>query len=148
MILVSSITLKMMLSIYLFICVICMKSQPTSRTPCIKLLLWSGIIFIALLIYPCLIISKRPSLVFVFLYHHPPPVLATSVVGIIVWRQGAKVLLNKPTDTSTPHSLDGKWQIQEVVDVLLYHTRALNSSVLVALSDIGSTPANPTKHTM
>ena len=45
--------------------------------------------------------------------------------------------MNKPPDTSPLLCSDGKCCIQEIVGVLLYHARALNSNPLVFLSDIG-----------
>ena len=61
---------------------------------------------------------------------------------------GAKIQLSKLSNTSTPLPLGSKERIQEVVDVLLYHTRALNSPALASLSEIGTTQANPTVHTL
>ena len=42
---------------------------------------------------------------------------------------------------------DGKRRIQEVVGVLLYHTRVLNCPALVSLSDIGTEQAQPMTNT-
>ena len=55
--------------------------------------------------------------------------------------------MNKPPDFSPTLSSDGKRRIQEVIGVILYHTRALNSSALVALSSIGTEQVTPTEFT-
>ena len=52
--------------------------------------------------------------------------------------------MNKPQDCLANLSSDGKRRIQEVVAVILYHPRALNSLALVALSSIGTEQATPT----
>ena len=61
-----------------------------------------------------------------------------------IWK---KVQRNKPPDLPPNLSSDGKRYIQEVVGVILYHARALNSPVLVALSCIGTEQATPTEFT-
>ena len=60
---------------------------------------------------------------------------------------GKKVQMNKPPDLPPNLSSDGKRYIQEVVGVILYHARALNSPALVALSCIGTEQATPTEFT-
>ena len=48
----------------------------------------------------------------------------------------------------SPPPLGGKHRIQDMVDVLLYHTRALNCPALDSLSKIGTTQCNPTENTL
>ena len=55
--------------------------------------------------------------------------------------------MTQSPDTSKILDADGKRRIQEVVGVLLYHTRALNSPALASLSDIGTEQAQPTANT-
>ena len=50
-------------------------------------------------------------------------------------------------DTSKILDADSKHRIHEVVGVLLYHARALNSTALASLSDIGTEQAQPTANT-
>ena len=61
---------------------------------------------------------------------------------------GAKVQYAKEEDTTTPLSKDDKKYIQQVLGTLLYYGRAVDSTILVALSTIASAQATPTTDTM
>jgi hypothetical protein len=61
---------------------------------------------------------------------------------------GTTVQYPKPEDTSRPLSPTEKKFIQEVIGVFLYYGWAVNSTMLIMLSTIASTQAEPTKDTM
>ncbi len=61
---------------------------------------------------------------------------------------GTTVQYAKPEDTSRKLSPQEKKFIQEVIGVLLYYGRAVNSTMLTALSAIASAQAEPTEDTM
>ena len=61
---------------------------------------------------------------------------------------GATVQYAKPKDTSRKLSPQEKKFIQEVIGVFLYYGRAVNSTMLTALSAIASAQAEPTEDTM
>jgi DNA-dependent RNA polymerase auxiliary subunit epsilon len=61
---------------------------------------------------------------------------------------GATIQYAKKTDESPPLEATDKTYIQQVLGVLLYYGRAVDSTVLVALSSIASMQATPTALTM
>ena len=61
---------------------------------------------------------------------------------------GATVQYAKPEDTSRKLSPQEKKFIQEVIGVFLYYGRAVDSTMLTALSAIASAQAEPTEETM
>jgi hypothetical protein len=61
---------------------------------------------------------------------------------------GATVQYAKPEDTSQRLTPTKKKYIQEVIGVFLYYTRAIDSTMLIALSAIASAQAKPTEETM
>ena len=61
---------------------------------------------------------------------------------------GAKVQYAQKADETPLLSEDDKTYIQQVVGVLLYYGRAVDLTLLVALSSIGSAQATPTATTM
>ncbi len=61
---------------------------------------------------------------------------------------GATVQYAKPTDTSSPLSKDDKKYIQQVIGTLLYYGRAVDATILVALSSLASAQSTPTEDTM
>ena len=61
---------------------------------------------------------------------------------------GAKVQYAKAPDESELLAPDGKTFIQQVLGVILYYGRAVDATVLVALSSIASAQASPTELTM
>ncbi len=61
---------------------------------------------------------------------------------------GATVQYAKPEDTSRRLTPPEKKYIQEVIGVFLYYGRAVNSTMLTALSAIASAQAKPTEETM
>ena len=61
---------------------------------------------------------------------------------------GATVQYAKPLDDTLPASTEDQKLIRQVVGVLLYYARAVDSTLLVALSSLASAQANPTQHTM
>lgn len=60
---------------------------------------------------------------------------------------GAPVQLTTAPDTSAPLSKDGIKTVQEMVGVLLYVTRAIENTMLVALGDIAAVQTKGTEHT-
>ena len=60
---------------------------------------------------------------------------------------GAHTQLTDPEDTTTPLNVAGIREVQEIVGVLLYYTRAVNSSILVTLNTIGSQQSQETERT-
>ncbi len=61
---------------------------------------------------------------------------------------GAKVQYTEPEDTLPKPSKDGKRFIQEVTGTFLFYGRAIDSTMLTALSGLASEQANPTEATM
>jgi hypothetical protein len=61
---------------------------------------------------------------------------------------GAKTQLTDPADTSRPLEPPEKTRIQEIVGTLVYYARAVDSTMLVALSAIASAQANGTEQTV
>jgi len=61
---------------------------------------------------------------------------------------GATVQYAKPEDTSRKLSPQEKKFIQEIIGVFLYYGRAVDSTMLTALSTIASAQAEPTEDTM
>jgi hypothetical protein len=61
---------------------------------------------------------------------------------------GATVQYAKPADTSNPLSKEDKKVIQQVIGTLLYYGRAVDATILVALSSLTSAQSAPTKDTM
>jgi hypothetical protein len=60
---------------------------------------------------------------------------------------GAKVQFVAPADTSTPLTNAEKLKLQQVIDCLLYYARALDPTMLVALSTLASAQAQGTAAT-
>ena len=63
-------------------------------------------------------------------------------------KYGAKVQYAEPTDSSPPLDKDDKKFIQEVTGTFLYYARAIDSTMLTALSALASEQASPTQKTM
>jgi hypothetical protein len=63
-------------------------------------------------------------------------------------KYGAKVQYAEPEDTSPKLNKDEKRFIQEVTGTFLFYARALDSTMLTALSALASEQANPTEATM
>jgi hypothetical protein len=61
---------------------------------------------------------------------------------------GAKTQLTAPIDESAPLSPSDKHRIQEIVGVFLYYGRAVDSTMLVALSTIASAQSTGTEKTL
>jgi hypothetical protein len=61
---------------------------------------------------------------------------------------GATIQYATPMDTSNPLSKEEKKFIQQVARTLLYYSRAVNATILVALSSIASAQVTPTEDTM
>jgi hypothetical protein len=61
---------------------------------------------------------------------------------------GAMIQYAKAADTSTPLSKDEKKYIQQVIGTLLYYGRAVDATILVALSSLASAQSSPTEDTM
>jgi hypothetical protein len=60
---------------------------------------------------------------------------------------GAKVQLTAPADTSAPLTDSQKLKLQQVSDSLLYYTRAVDATMLIALSTLVSAQAKGTAAT-
>jgi hypothetical protein len=61
---------------------------------------------------------------------------------------GATIQYAKAPDTAPPLPATNKTYIQQVLGVLIYYGRAVNSTALVALGSIASAQATPTAQTM
>ena len=61
---------------------------------------------------------------------------------------GAKAQYINNTDTSPPLTLDDKKFIQGVMGTFLYSARAVNPTMLMALSTIATQQSSPTEQTM
>jgi hypothetical protein len=61
---------------------------------------------------------------------------------------GTTIQYAKPLDETLPATKDDQKLICQVVDVLLYYARAVDSMLLIALSSLASAQAAPTQHTM
>jgi hypothetical protein len=61
---------------------------------------------------------------------------------------GATIHYAKATDATKPISKDEKKCIQQVIGTLLYYGRAVDDTILVALSSLASAQSTPTKDTM
>ncbi len=61
---------------------------------------------------------------------------------------GATIQYAKASDDSPLIPIEGKTYIQQVLGVLLYYGRAVDATILVALSSIASAQAAPTAQTM
>jgi len=61
---------------------------------------------------------------------------------------GATIQYAKPLDDTLPATKDDQQFIRQVIGVLLYYARAVDSTLLVALSALASAQAAPTQHTM
>jgi hypothetical protein len=61
---------------------------------------------------------------------------------------GATIQYATPADILPPLSKDDKKFIQQVVGTLLYSSRAVDATILVALSSLGSLQSTPTEDTM
>jgi hypothetical protein len=61
---------------------------------------------------------------------------------------GATKQYTETIDTSPPLSKEDKKYVQEVVGMLLYYARCVDSTMLTALGSIAPHQANPTKNTM
>ena len=57
-------------------------------------------------------------------------------------------MFNSPVDDSPPLGKEDKSFIQQVTGTFLYYARAVDPTMLVALSSIASAQANPTEETM
>jgi hypothetical protein len=66
----------------------------------------------------------------------------------IIPTYGAPVQYAKPMDTSNPLLKEDKKLIQQVIGTLLYYGRAVDATILVALSALASAQCAPTKDTM
>jgi hypothetical protein len=60
---------------------------------------------------------------------------------------GAKVQFATPADTSTPSTDAEKLKLQQVIGCLLYYARAVNPTMLIALSTLASAQAQGTAST-
>ena len=60
---------------------------------------------------------------------------------------GRKIQLTEPADTSPPLSKDDIKRLQQIIGTLLYYARAVDSTMLVALSDLSSAQAHGTEST-
>ncbi len=76
-----------------------------------------------------------------------PPNLNINHINILP-TYSATIQYTTPADTTSPLSKEEKKFIQQVVRTLLYHGRAVNATILVALSSLASSQATPTKDTM
>jgi hypothetical protein len=61
---------------------------------------------------------------------------------------GATIQYATPADKSNPLLKEEKKFIQQVIGTLLYYGRAIDATILVALSSLASAQATPTKDTM
>ena len=61
---------------------------------------------------------------------------------------GATVQLTADEDTSAPLEKSGITRLQEIVGTFLYYARAVDSTMLVALSTLGSAQTKGTEKTM
>ncbi len=61
---------------------------------------------------------------------------------------GATIQYAKAEDTTQPLSKDDKKYIQQVIGTLLYYGRAVDATILVALSSLASAQSSPTDDTM
>ena len=61
---------------------------------------------------------------------------------------GATIQYAKPTDTSNPLAKEDTKFIQQVIGTLLYYGRAVDATILVALSSLASAQSAPTEDTM
>ncbi len=59
----------------------------------------------------------------------------------------ATVQYAKPLDDTLPASKEDQKLIRQVIGILLYYARAVDSTLLVALSSLASAQAAPTQHT-
>jgi hypothetical protein len=57
---------------------------------------------------------------------------------------GRKIQLTEPADTSPPLSKDDIKSLQQVIGTLLYYARAVDSTMLVALSNLSLAQAHGT----
>ena len=60
---------------------------------------------------------------------------------------GRKIQLTEPADTSPPLSKDDIKRLQQIIGTLLYYARAVDSTMLVTLSDLSSAQAHGTEST-
>ena len=61
---------------------------------------------------------------------------------------GTKVQYAKQADKSRPLTKEEKTYVQQIIGTFLYHARAVDSTMLMALSTLASTQANPTEDTL
>ena len=61
---------------------------------------------------------------------------------------GAMVQYAKATDTSPPANKAEEKFIRQVIGVLLYYGRAVDSTIIMALSSLAAAQATPTTHTL
>jgi hypothetical protein len=80
--------------------------------------------------------------------HHPPKKPQHQPHQHTIPTYGASVQYAKPEDTSEPLSKEEKKYIQQVIGTLLYYGRAVDATILVALSSLASAQATPTEDTM
>ena len=80
--------------------------------------------------------------------HIPPkrPQLSTFAAPLPIF--GHVQQLTPPPDTSTPLPPNGIKNFQEIIDVLLYQARALNSPLLAALNTLGTEETTATENTI
>jgi hypothetical protein len=61
---------------------------------------------------------------------------------------GAKVQLTEPLDTSPAMTPESKHRLQQIIGTFLYYSRAVDPTMAVALSDLGSQQSKGTQKTM
>ncbi len=82
-------------------------------------------------------------------FQHPPLIVPQKQLHQHIKKTyGAKVHLANPLDTSTPFDKVGKKFVQEVKGVFLYLARAIDSTMLTALSSLASKQTAPTERMM
>ena len=82
-------------------------------------------------------------------FQHPPPTKPQNQPHPhIPPKYGAKVQYAEPDDTSPPLNKEAKRFIQEVTGTFLYYARAIDSTMLTALSALASEQAHPMEATM
>jgi hypothetical protein len=81
-------------------------------------------------------------------FHHELSKLQNQPYPHVPPKYGAKIQYAKPEDDSPPHSKEDKKFIKQVTGTFLFYARAVDSTMLTALSALASEQAHPTEATM
>ncbi len=80
--------------------------------------------------------------------HETPDEIQNSPHPHVIPQYGAKTQYTKEEDVSPPLSKKETKYVQAIAGTLLYYARAVNTTILTALSSIATKQANPTQETM